>query len=532
MRKLSILLLFYSIANLSKAQLVINGGTITLGANSSITVQGDLSSTADIAGTGKIIMSGSTSQQMNMNGFTIPNLEINSTGGVVLAGPAKISSSLTFSAGKIQTSDFNLTLTNTATVTGAATGKFVETNGNGQLRKEITTAGNYDLPIGAGTNYMPLQYQVTGGTIAAGAYVGAQLLNGAHPNKPIRATDYITAYWKPAYSGLTGSTINIVGSYNDASGIAGDETLLNGIRYDGNDWSLASNTINTTTNTVTYNNVTTGTDLYAMNKFLLVNTKVFLQGAYNAATGRMSDNLRQSPNLIPLTDPYRSTPYNTSFVHTNNPVAEVADATVFNTKANDDDNIVDWVFLELRNSSNTLIQTRSALLQKDGDIVDVDGATPVFFKNLDAGNYVVTVRHRNHLGLAADASTNTKALSVARPAGANIFDLRVATDAQLYGDANAFTTSTHPTLGTINMLWSGNVNSNTSVRYTGPGNDDSYLLTTLLGSDPSSIITAYSQGDLNLNRTVRYTGPGNDNSFLLTSVLAGNPSTIIFQQIP
>jgi len=346
------------ISGAAKSQLIVNGGTITIADSAAIIVQGNLTTTADIAGAGKIIMAGTTAQQLNTNGFDIPNLEINSTGSIALTSDAKISNSLDFTTGKIQLADYNLTLASAATVTGAGTGKFVETNGAGQLKKEVTTVGSCSLPVGTGVNYMPLQYVVSGSTIDAGAYVATRLVNGTHPNKPIRAIDNLSAFWKPAYAGINGGNINAVASYSDA--VNGDEHLLNPLSWHGIDWSLTAGTVNTTTHTVTYNSVINGSDLYAMDKFLLMNSKVFLQGAYNASTGKMNDNLRQSPNLIPLSDPYRTAPYNTYFTHVNNPTVEVADAAVFNTQANDDNNIVDWIFLELRDTTNQLLQTRSA----------------------------------------------------------------------------------------------------------------------------------------------------------------------------
>ena len=44
------------------------------------------------------------------------------------------------------------------------------------------------------------------------------------------------------------------------------------------------------------------------------------------------------------------------------------------------------------------LATRAALLQRDGDVVDVDGVSSVQVAVAD-GNYYVAVRHRNHLGV-------------------------------------------------------------------------------------------------------------------------------------
>src|SRR5690606_23518470 len=142
---------------------------------------------------------------------------------------------------------------------------------------------------------------------------------------------------------------------------------------------------------------------------------------FDAATSLMTDRLRTTSGtntpgnpavarLIPLSDPYRTAPYSTFFAHTGNPIVETAAESVFNDQTNANDNMVDWVFVELSNKvSNThasLTQTRAALLQRDGDIVDIDGVSPVYFKNGDvSNNYVITVKHRNHLGISSNPAT-------------------------------------------------------------------------------------------------------------------------------
>jgi len=125
--------------------------------------------------------------------------------------------------------------------------------------------------------------------------------------------------------------------------------------------------------------------------YLLLPAKVFLQGPYNAGTGLMDDQIRTA---LPLTDPY--TPPN--FIHVGTGGESVAPG-VFAVTGNDA--IVDWVFLELRDKSDntTVVAARAALLQRDGDIVDVDGVSPVLFTNVVPGDYFVAVRHRNHLAI-------------------------------------------------------------------------------------------------------------------------------------
>ena len=254
-------------------------------------------------------------------------------------------------------------------------------------------------------------------------------------------------------------------------------------------------------------------------------------------TGLMSDALRTGGNVIPTSDPYRTAPYNTSFTHVSNANTEIASATVFNNQASSNDDIVDWVFLELRNTAspgNTVLQTRSAFIQRDGDIVDIDGVSPVTFNNVTNGSYTIAVRHRNHLGLAtlpASARTFSETKSIAF--STNVADLR-STGTSLYGDGTNYTTASHPALANVNLLWGGNANVNTRTSYINLSNDKDYILVTLLGNNPSSTIltNVYSAGDVNMNKSVRYINLNNDKDFILVNVLGNNASISRTQSLP
>jgi hypothetical protein len=129
----------------------------------------------------------------------------------------------------------------------------------------------------------------------------------------------------------------------------------------------------------------------------IVPAKVYLSFA-DPATGLM---LPLAPSLtnFPLSDPYSTTQFSTAFTHVNSGSAAATSSTVMAVTGNNA--IVDWVFMELRTGPSgltTVVNTRAALLQADGDVVDTDGVSPVAFPNASAGNYYVAIRHRNHLG--------------------------------------------------------------------------------------------------------------------------------------
>ncbi len=117
--------------------------------------------------------------------------------------------------------------------------------------------------------------------------------------------------------------------------------------------------------------------------------RVFLQGATinpnQGETTLMRDDLRVA-NLIPTTSPYSDSAT----------VGEIMDGQ---QNLNPENDCVDWVFIELRdaNDSTIVVASKSALLQRDGDIVNIDGTILSFA--ITPGDYFITINHRNHLGI-------------------------------------------------------------------------------------------------------------------------------------
>jgi hypothetical protein len=131
-----------------------------------------------------------------------------------------------------------------------------------------------------------------------------------------------------------------------------------------------------------------------------VSVKVYLQGPYVAATGVMNDVLRKLATF-PRTEPYTGM---TGFTHVGSGGGEsITDEAVLGNLGNAA--VVDWVFLQLRDTPTNVKATRSALLLKNGTVVDTDGKSPVKFLGVTPGAYYVTVRHRNHLGVMTGVPT-------------------------------------------------------------------------------------------------------------------------------
>ena len=248
---------------------------------------------------------------------------------------------------------------------------------------------------------------------------------------------------------------------------------------------------------------------------VLLAAKVRLEGPYTAGTGLMGDALR-TLGSFPLSEPYTGLGY----AHVGGG-GETTTAPVLAVTGNNA--IVDWLVLELRTSAppHTVVATRSALVQRDGDVVGTDGVSSVAF-NAAAGSYRVAVRHRNHLGCM---TANAVSLS----SSATSLDLSAAATAMYGTAARKSITGTFPT----QALWAGDATFNGQVKYTGSGNDRDPVLTTVGSTTPNNVVAgAYSTRDVNLNGEVKYTGSGNDRDPILVNVGSTTPNNVRTQQLP
>jgi hypothetical protein len=129
------------------------------------------------------------------------------------------------------------------------------------------------------------------------------------------------------------------------------------------------------------------------NSGIIVNLKALLEGAFNSSGQLMNDVLR-SGNELPLGEPYTALGFNQ--------VGGGGESTTLDILAvTGVDAIVDWIFVELRDGTDptSVIATQVGLIQRDGDIVGVDGVSPLDLVNPGVSDVYVVVRHRNHFGV-------------------------------------------------------------------------------------------------------------------------------------
>ena len=282
-----------------------------------------------------------------------------------------------------------------------------------------------------------------------------------------------------------------------------------------------------------------------------LHVRVLLQGALNVPgsftfTTLMRDDMRaadQSPGVtkdyMPDADPYPGLP---AFTHVGDSATRTA--TVVNPGAvfadHGDDSVVDWVFVELRDAGDntSVIATRAGLVQRDGDVVDMDGVSPLVFSSTASASYFVSVNHRNHLGVmtenAIPLSSITTLVDFTDPSIA-LYDTAPVNDGleqfQIPGSS-------------LQALWAGNVGADSSVVFTGQDNDTTPLFNEITqapangGNSEVFVHQGYHQSDANMSGAGIFAGQNNDTDLIFNNITqhpANGGGAVIFvivEQLP
>lgn len=519
--QLSLLAMGFTFCQSTNAQLFIDQAQFTIQPGATVTVQGDVTSNVDILGTGKIILKGTANQNVNMGGFTVPNVEVDNAANVTLTGAAKISGDLLFTNGDVLLGNNNLTIGSAGTITGAASNKYVVTNGTGKLAKAALGATAFTYPVGNSiTSYDPIAISNAGTADEIGARSFANVLaNGATGTAYTK--EVVNNSWDVTEAIAGGSNLSLTTTWNTADELAGFDRARGGI----------SNYITTPANNVGWDLLNTqtaaasGTNPYTYTRMgvstlgvfavgtrpvlspLLVSPKVFLQGAYNTGTGVMTDNLR-TLNLIPTSEPYSAITNYLTVALRGSGGGETAAASLVGSAATAGNTaIVDWVLVQLHNgTSGAVISQRAALLQRGGNVVETDGISPVNMAGNVAGSYYISVKHRNHLG-----ARTANVLALTKTVNTN-YDF---TTGLTQAFAGTVTNNSMATLtATVFGLWGGNANSDAFTRKTGSASVNDYsVLINAVGAVAPGPTSVYRTADLNMDGNVRKTGSSTTNDY-------------------
>ena len=477
-----------------QAQFINNGATVTIQPGAVLRIETDFDNQAGtidnqgvlevqgnfnsvvgpgttLSGNGKIKFFGTTNSNLSPGDDVLNKVELlktTSTGTVTLTGAVTVNDSLIFggSAGgsTIILGANDLTLGATSTVAGASqTAGYVVTGSTGQMKKTNLGVTPFTYPVGFdAVTYNPVTI-AENGTIDN---IGVRVLEKVYENGSngiAFSTEAVDASWVISEGTVGESNLNVTAQWystDELQYFTRNECGLG--KYNGSTYDLFAADLGASNGSNPYfrsrNGVTPGNFIVADDKaldYVAVSAKVYLGGPSFSAN-EMGDQLRVA-NLVPLSQPYSTAPYNTSFNQAGRGgkgiefVNALADFNRTSGNGTQDD-AVDWVFLELRSNPTTVIATKSAILQRDGDIVEAEDLSPVKFRGIDDGNYYLTIRHRNHLGVM---TANPVSLS-SSPVSLNFTD----------GTAATYGTDAQNLLSGSYFMWAGDVNGDGFVNAT------------------------------------------------------------------
>lgn len=475
--------------------------------------------------------SGNTNSDVTPGTALFHNVVIqkDATFNVNLLGNMTVNNNLDFNsigASKVNLGNFDLNMGATASVSGHDADEYAITGGTGKMKKSFTSFTNFVYPVGFnGTTYNPATLNVTAGpndTYSVRCLAAPTDGNGL--TGVALTTDVVNAVWDIQETTGGGNTFDVTLGWAETDELTGFNDNLNAVsRNDGTTgWGglftdLGPEVGNTRTKTGF-----TGGGAFAVGDKPLANDivitgKVMLQGPYVAPL--MGDQLRTG-NHLPITDPYKVAPF--LYVHVGyGGTDSVANYSVFDQPVNGDD-IVDWIVVEIRDATNaaTRVATRTGLIQRDGDIVDIDGFSALKFKGLGDGTYHVGLKHRNHLPVR----TYTAVALSATPTSLNFTTGGFNEVGGIAFDNGSLVNEPMAPLGSgVWGLIGGDVNNSNTVSY---GTGDRLAILNKVGSStPSALVNGYHREDATMNGVVGY-GTG-DRLFVLNVVGSSTPSKIV-----
>jgi|GEM_PF-2864325 len=210
---------------------------------------------------------------------------------------------------------------------------------------------------------------------------------------------------------------------------------------------------------------------------LRLSAKIFLEGAYETGTGFMRTTLNQE-GLLPTTQPYNTAPWNYNGSESLSTIPT---------------NMVDWVLVEARlgtpqtvgTPQTTIVEQHAGILLNNGQIVDLDGVSPLSFKTLNGREaYHFAIRHRNHLDIITANAYNG--------ANSNVVTLDFTDSSPT---ATLGTQQIKPLAGGIHVLYGGDYEADGTIQLT---DEDLWRL------DPAVLYT-YDQTDGNMDGVIQTT---------------------------
>ena len=382
MKKTTLLLLLLSIsictATSGQSVLKIVGGHLKINGTAQLILHNAQFNNAGSfdPGTSTVVVCGDLTDAESAIGGSVSttfyNLEIDkSSNGSQLQQAIQVDNELRMTSGNLDLNGHDLTL---GTANGTIANESPTSRITGPAGGEIIKTLDLNAPNGGNPGNI-------GAVFTTADNLGMTTVKRGHVPESIAGTAGIERYYEITPTNNTNLNATVQFQYFDAELNGITEPELGPWRKDDAFWfNAVTSDSNMVTNFVEASNINLFSRWTLAAEAPKLSLKVMLQGAYSA-NNDMRDDLR-AQDLLQPGEPYAALGYN----HVSSGGGEsIANSILETTTA---DAPVDWVFVELRaaNNSATVIAARSALLQKDGDIVDLDGLSPLSFPGIAKGN--------------------------------------------------------------------------------------------------------------------------------------------------
>lgn len=374
--------------------------TATLTNSGSVSMKGDFTNNGTSAvGTGLLAFNGTVTQVIGgSTSTTFGQMAVNNN--VQLGVPVTVSSSLSFLSGKLMLAASNLTMAVGGSITGYNNVRYIDASAAGKLIQNVG-ASDKVYPVGTATTYVPatLNNPVTADNYGMRVFNNV-LINGTTGATIPSINHAVAMTWVVDEATAGGSNLTATCQWNGAN----EGSLFNRTQagigiYIAGVWNPQNAAAASGANPylLTRSGITTPGPLavgdinspMAIAVALTLNLKEFLEGPFT--TTEMTTFLN-SVGLIPLAQPYNVAPWNYSGSES---VASIPNA-----------NVVDWVIVELRDAASapsatigTRIARQAAFVLKNGQIVGLNGSSPLQFNVTVANQLFAIVWYKNHLGV-------------------------------------------------------------------------------------------------------------------------------------
>jgi hypothetical protein len=341
-------------------------------------------------GNGSQKIYGSHSSQFN-------NLEIENE--LELYADMEIINSLKLNSGKINIKNNNLKYSGTSAIL-TASDNYIIAEESGKLVMDIATSLIQQLPIGTSFSSVPIA--ITNNAIAdefAVNLISDVLENGISGSSITEIEDCVGMSWNIEPSDPSNADYSVDFQWNSSEeGVSFDRTHSAVGAYHSGQWNPTVSSAASGTNpyhqsleNITYSGTFAIGDPESpmtLPLHLTLDVEAILEGAFGST--EILTTLKEK-GLLPLTQPYNTSPWNYSGTES---VSSISD------------DVVDWVLIETRDAPDassavdaTQMERQAAFLLKDGSIVSLDGSSNLFFNNYPDQKLYVLIHHRNHLSI-------------------------------------------------------------------------------------------------------------------------------------